>query len=48
MKSDLVFLSRASTKIARHTLRRVFHTALDTSGIQGLHFHDIRIPLQHG
>lgn len=42
MKSDLVFLSRASTKIARHTLRRAFHTALDTSGIQDFHFHDIR------
>jgi integrase len=42
MKSDLVFLSRASTKIARHNLRRAFTTALDKSGIQDFHFHDIR------
>ncbi len=42
LKSDLVFMSRASTKIARHNLRRAFNTALDKAGIQDFHFHDLR------
>jgi len=42
LKSDLVFLSNMSTKIDRHNLRRAFNIALDKSGIQNFHFHDLR------
>ena len=42
LKSDLVFLSNMSTKIDRHNLRRAFNIALDKTGIQNFHFHDLR------
>ena len=42
LKRDLVFLSNMSTKIDRHNLRRAFNIALDKTGIQNFHFHDLR------
>jgi integrase len=42
LKNDLVFLSNMSTKIDRHNLRRAFNIALNKTGIQKFHFHDLR------
>ena len=42
LKSDLVFLSNMSTKLDRNNLRRAFNIALDKTGIQNFHFHDLR------
>lgn len=42
LKSDLVFLSNAMTKIDCHNLIRALHTAMGKAGIQDLHFHDLR------
>lgn len=42
LKSDVVFLSNAITKIDRHNLRRAFNIAVKKAGIQDFHFHDLR------
>lgn len=42
LKSDLVFLSTATTKIDCHNLIRAFKIALEKARIQGFHFHDLR------
>jgi len=42
LKSDLVFLSSATTKIEKRNLRRAFETALQKASIEDFHFHDLR------
>jgi len=42
LKSDLVFLSNAITKICCQNLIKAFNTAKDKASIQNFHFHDLR------
>lgn len=42
LKSDLVFLSTATTKIDCHNLIRAFNVAKRKADIQNFHFHDLR------
>ena len=42
LKSDLVFLSDAITKICYQNLTRAFNIAIERAGIQDFHFHDLR------
>ena len=42
LKSDLVFLSNAITKICCQNLIKAFNTARDKASIQNLHWHSLR------